>query len=173
MAALYTHWPLSSYSLLVPAWIPFCFITALIVHGINSTRCWRHSSEILVHIGIIVSRNCCKCVSCTSMMPPHPKRALLDWYLVTVEALWVQWTHCYAQETSLRWLKLCDMVQSSHQKIVHCDHKGLDRVSGNVQVNRCNQSNKVAGEWLCNSHADLMKLWLWWEINTQRLSKRI
>ncbi len=30
--------------------------------------CWKHSSEILVHIDMIVSRNCCRFVGCTSMM---------------------------------------------------------------------------------------------------------
>ncbi len=39
-----------------------------------------------------------------------PKGALLDWDLVTVEAIWVKWTHCHVQETSLRWFELCDMV---------------------------------------------------------------
>ncbi len=28
----------------------------------------------------------------------HPKGALLDWDLVTVEAIWVKWTHCHVQE---------------------------------------------------------------------------
>ncbi len=47
---------------------------------------------------------------CESPVPPHPKGALLDWDLVTVEAIWVKWTHCHVQETSLRWFELCDMV---------------------------------------------------------------
>ncbi len=41
------------YTLLVPGWTPFAFRTALILHGIDSTRCWKHSSEILVHIDMI------------------------------------------------------------------------------------------------------------------------
>ncbi len=47
---------------------PFSFRTALILHGIDSTRCWKHSSEILVHIDMIASRSCCRFVGCTSMM---------------------------------------------------------------------------------------------------------
>ncbi len=47
---------------------------------------------------------------CESLVPPHPKGALLDWDLVTVEVIWVKWTHCHVQETSLRWFDLCDMV---------------------------------------------------------------
>ncbi len=73
-----------------------------------------------------------------SPVPPHPKGALLDWDLVTVEAIWVKWTHCHVQETSLRWFELCDMVHypagCRHQKMVHCSHKGMDMVSNNTQV---------------------------------------
>ncbi len=91
---------------------PFSFRTALILRGIDSTRCWKHSSEILVHIDMIASHSCCRFVGYTSMMwisrSPHPKAALLDWDLVTVEAIWVKWTHCHVQETSLRWFELCD-----------------------------------------------------------------
>ncbi len=64
---------------------------------------------------------------CKSPVPPHPKCALLDWDLVTVEAIWVKWTHCHVQEISLRWFKLCDMVHypagSSIRRWVHCSHK--------------------------------------------------
>ncbi len=56
------------YSLLVPGWTPFAFRTALILHGIDSTRCWKNSSEILVHIDMIASHSCCRFVGCTSMM---------------------------------------------------------------------------------------------------------
>ncbi len=55
------------YTLLVPGWTPFAFRTALIL-DIDSTRCWKHSSEILVHIDMIASRSCCRFVGCTSMM---------------------------------------------------------------------------------------------------------
>ncbi len=56
------------YTLLVPGWTPFAFRIALIRRGIDSSRCWKHSSEILVHIGVIVSRSFCRFVGCTSMM---------------------------------------------------------------------------------------------------------
>ncbi len=46
----------------------FAFRTALILRGIDSTRCWKHSSELLVHIDMIVSHSCCRFVDCTSMM---------------------------------------------------------------------------------------------------------
>ncbi len=56
------------YTLLVPGWTPFAFRTASILCGIDSTRCWKHSSEMLVHIDMIASHSCCRFVVCTSMM---------------------------------------------------------------------------------------------------------
>ncbi len=53
------------YTLLVLGWTPF---RTLILHGIDSTRCCKHSSEILVHIDTIASHSCCRFVGCTSMM---------------------------------------------------------------------------------------------------------
>ena len=46
----------------------FAFRTALILHGIDPTRCWKHSSEILVRIYMTASYCCCRFVGCTSMM---------------------------------------------------------------------------------------------------------
>ncbi len=46
----------------------FAFRAALILRGIDSTRCWKHSSEIWVHIDMIASHSCCRFVSCTFMM---------------------------------------------------------------------------------------------------------
>ncbi len=69
----------------------------------------------------------------------HPKYALLDWDLVTVEAIWVKWTYCHVQETSLRWFELCDMLHYpagiSHQKMVQCsqrDGHGQQQYSGRL-----------------------------------------
>ncbi len=56
------------YTLLVPVGPPFAIKTALILRGIDSTRCWKHSSEILVYIDMIASHSCCRFVGCTSMM---------------------------------------------------------------------------------------------------------
>ncbi len=44
------------YTLLVPGWTPFCLQNCLIFHGIDSIRCWKHSSEILVHIDMIATQ---------------------------------------------------------------------------------------------------------------------
>ncbi len=99
------------YTLLVVGWTPFSFRTALILRGIDSTRCWKQSSEILVHIDMIASRSCCRFVACTTNIfmereypvPPHPKGALLDWDLVTVETIWVKWTHCQRNQSEMIW----------------------------------------------------------------------
>ncbi len=56
------------YTFLVPGWPSFAFRTALILHGIDSTKFCKHSLEILVHIDMIASRSCCRFVGCTSMM---------------------------------------------------------------------------------------------------------
>ncbi len=56
------------YTFLVPGWTPFCLQNCLNYFGIDSTRCWKHSSEILVYIDMIASRSCCRFVGCTSMM---------------------------------------------------------------------------------------------------------
>ncbi len=56
------------HTLLVPGWTPFAFRTALILRGIDSTRCWKHSSDILVHINMIASCSCCRFVGYTSIM---------------------------------------------------------------------------------------------------------
>ncbi len=56
------------YTLLVLGWTPFCLQNCLIIRGIDSTRCWKHSSKILVHIDMISSRSCCRFVGCTSMI---------------------------------------------------------------------------------------------------------
>ncbi len=55
---------------LLGTWVghPFPFRTALILRGIDLTRCWKHSSEILVHIDMIASCSSCRFVGCTSMM---------------------------------------------------------------------------------------------------------
>ncbi len=132
------------YILLVPGWTPFFLQNCL-----NSS--WHRFNKVLEtflrdfgpywHDSITVSADLIKSAAhpwCESPVPPHPKGALLDWDLVTVEDIWVKWTHCHVQETSLRWFELCDMMQYpagiSHQKMVHCSHKEMDMVSNNTQV---------------------------------------
>ncbi len=46
---------------------PFAFRIASILHDIASTRFWKHSSVILVHIDTIASYSYCRFVGCTTM----------------------------------------------------------------------------------------------------------
>lgn len=66
--------------------------------------------------------------------------ALLDWDLVTDEAIWVQRTRCHGQGTSSRWFELYDIThyptESSHKKCIHCS-KEMDTISNNTQVGCC------------------------------------
>ncbi len=116
---------------------PFAFRTSLILLGIDSTRFWKHSSEILVHIDMIAASPWCE-----SPVPPHPKGALLDWDLVTVEAIWVKWTHCHVIVMfkkpvwdDLSFVTWCIiLLEVAVRRCVHCSHKGKDMVSNNTQV---------------------------------------
>ncbi len=126
------------YTLLVPSWTPFCLHFSW--HRFNKGLetffryfgpYWHDSITLLLYLSAAQPW-------CESPVPPHPKGALLDWDLGTVEAIWVKWTHCHVQETSLRWFELCDMVHypagSSIRRWVNCSHKGMDMVSNNIQV---------------------------------------
>ncbi len=126
------------YTLLVP---PFAFRTALILRGIDSTRCWKHSSEMLVHVDMIASHSCCRFCRLhihDANLPFHHIPKVLYWDLVSVEAIWGKWTNCHVQETSLKWFEFCDFVHypagSSIKRWVHCSHKGMEMVSNNTQV---------------------------------------
>lgn len=46
----------------------FAFRTALILRGLDSTKCRKLSSAVLIHIDVIASRGCCGFVGCTSIM---------------------------------------------------------------------------------------------------------
>ncbi len=119
------------YTLLVLGWTPFVFRTALILRGIDSTRCWKHSSEILVHIDMRASRSCCRFVGYTSMMqisvPPHPKDC--GGHLRKVNSL-----SCSRNQSEIIWALWHISLVSNHQKMVHCSYKGMDMVSNNIQV---------------------------------------
>lgn len=54
----------------------------------------------------------------------------LDWDLVTVRALWVPWTHCHVQESSLQWFDTWHnvLLQAIITGPVRCGHKELDVV---------------------------------------------
>ena len=138
---IYTHRPLSQVQLLVKGWSPFC-----LQNGLNSS--WHTFNKVLEtflrdfapywHDSITQLLQMCRLHIYDGNLPFYPKAALLDWDLVTVEAVGVQGTHCDVQEASLRWYELCDVVHypagSSHQKMGHCAHKGMEMVSSNTQA---------------------------------------
>lgn len=45
---------------------PFTFRNAFIPHGTDSTKCWKHSTEILLHFNMIGSCRCLRFVSCAA-----------------------------------------------------------------------------------------------------------
>lgn len=95
-------------------WPCFVFRTFLTLRGIDSTRCWKHPPESLLHTDMIASNCCCRFVSWASIVvPAHSKWALRDRVLMTVEAICAQWTHCHIQET--RWSEICD-PRNHHQQ---------------------------------------------------------
>ncbi len=52
----------------------------------------------------------------------NPKGALLDWDLVTVEAIWVKWTHVMFKKPvwdDLSFVTCCIILLEVHQKMVH------------------------------------------------------
>lgn len=65
---------------------PFTFRNALITHGTDSTKCWKQSTEILVHRSNMTGQcRCLRFVKCTSVMQSFG--ALLAWDLVTMQAM--------------------------------------------------------------------------------------
>ncbi len=102
------------YTVLIQSWTHFCLQNCF-----NSS--WHRFNKVLEtflrdfdpywHDSITQLLQICRLhIHDESPVPPHPKGALLDWDLGTVEAVWVKWTHCHVQETSLRWFELCVMV---------------------------------------------------------------
>lgn len=67
----------------------FAFRTTLILSGRDSTRCWKHSLQIFVHVDLTASRGSSSFVGLrihdvNFLVQPHPSGALLGWCLVTV-----------------------------------------------------------------------------------------
>lgn len=77
--------------------------------------CWLHIHEVL----------------------SHPLGGLLDWDLVTVKAILVQWTHYHVQETNMRLPEVYDMMcypaGNRHQRMQYC-YKEMDTVSNNSRL---------------------------------------
>ncbi len=132
------------YTLLVPGWTPFCLQNCLDSSCIDSTMCWKYSSEILVHIDMILSRSCCRFVGCTSMIwisrSTTSQRCSIGLrsgdcggHLSKVNSL-----SCSRNQSEMIWaVTWCIiLLEIIIQRWVHCSHKGMDTVSTNTQV-RC------------------------------------
>ncbi len=130
------------YTLLVPGWTSFCLQNCL-----NSS--WLRFNKVLEtflrdfgpywHDSITQLLQICRLHIHDVNLPFHHIPKVLYWIEIWwLEVIWVKWTHCHVQETSLRWFELCDMVHypagSSIRRWVHCSHKGMDMVSNNTQV---------------------------------------
>ncbi len=141
---IYTH--ILATLLGKPCWYwvgpPFSFRTVLILHVIDSTRCRKHSSEILVNIVMIASHSCCRFVVCTSMMrisrSTTSQRCSIGLrsgdcggHLSKVNSL-----SCSRNQSEMIWA-LWHGALSCWKYIrrwVHCSHKGMDMVSNYTQV---------------------------------------
>ncbi len=102
------------YTLLVPGWTPFCLQNCL-----NSS--WHRFNKMLEtflrdfgpywHDSIMQLLYICWLHIHDANLPFHHIPKVLYWIEIwwlwrTVEAIWVKWTHCHVQETSLRWFEL-------------------------------------------------------------------
>ncbi len=116
------------YTLLVPrGWIPLCLQNCLILCGKNSTRCWKHSSDILKRYHHTFAADlsaahpwCESPVTTTSLSFSIGLRSGdCGCHLSKVNSL-------SCSRTSLRWFELCDMVhypaRSSIRRWVRCSH---------------------------------------------------
>ncbi len=125
LATLLVHLASTGLDPLLPSELP------LILCGIDSTRCWKYSSEILVHIDMIASRCCCIFVGCTSIMrisrSTTYQRCSVRWNLVTVEAIWVKFKKPVWDDFSF--VALSQRLHYSAESIrrwVHCSPKVMD-----------------------------------------------
>lgn len=85
--------------------LPFAIRITVILCVVDSTTCYRHSTEILVQVANDANRQ----LHISQLYihdTPEPKDAVLDRDLATVEAIREQLSSCHIQETSLRWFEL-------------------------------------------------------------------
>ena len=84
-------------TLLIPDWNLFSLQNRLnsSFRGTDSTlETFLRDSGPYWHNGMVAGDLSVAHPWCVSAAPPHPKGALLDWDLLTVEVIGVQWTHC-------------------------------------------------------------------------------
>lgn len=120
----------SWYTLQVLGWITLGLQNCLNFLWHRFNKVLKNSAEVL---SILTSQHhrAAAFVSCGSMMQICSsttfKGAPMDWDLVNVEAVWVQWAYCNIQETSLRLSEICEKA--------HCPARNMkmDMVSSNTQ----------------------------------------
>lgn len=144
------------YTLLVKGWTPFTYLPTFTLN-----KPFLRKFGPSWHVDIMQVLQICWLLICDENLPvaPHPKGAPVDWVLVTGD----RWS------TSLRWYELCEMLNcpagSSHQKRVHCGHKGMDMVGNSLPVkiplyHRCLKSSDqpVWHQQLCHVQRHLYPL---------------
>lgn len=85
------------------AWNPFPLRTALNPGGIHYTRCWKHSSKILVYVEIIAYLSAVQ-LGCQWPALLHHKGVLLNWDLITEDHVnTANSLSCSTNQCSLIW----------------------------------------------------------------------
>ncbi len=112
--------------LLVPVWTPFCLQNCLnsLWHRFNKVlETFLRDFDPYWHDSITQLLQICRLHIHDANFPFHHIAKVLYWIEIwwLWRPIWVKWTHCHVQETSLRWFELCDMLHysagGSHQKM--------------------------------------------------------
>lgn len=101
---------------------------ASILNCMDSTRCWKHSIQVLVLTRLphkIPSDFSCALSHCQSTILPAQKCVLLDLDLVIGKTTEKQWTHCHDHEISMRWLALWHDAFIMLEVDIDCSHKWM------------------------------------------------
>ncbi len=130
------------YTLLVPGWTPFCLHNCLNSSWHRFNKVLKHSSEILIHIDMIVSRSCCRFVGCTSMMriSLSTTSQRCSFGLSSGDcgghSSKVNSLSCSRNQSEMIWAlwRCIILLEVAIRRWVHCSHKGMDIVSNNTQV---------------------------------------
>lgn len=110
---------------------PFTFRITVILCGINSTRCWKHSAEILVYIHMMASCSCCfvGCISHDANLPfHHISKCSIRLRPLEYIKLNFQETRDEIQR------RLIILLKETIRRWVRCGHKRMSTVSNNPQV---------------------------------------
>lgn len=119
--------------------------TFLILQGTESKRCWKHSSDPLVHIDVAASHTSCRFVSRTRTMScllPGPKGALLNFYVwrsfKSSEFIVTFKNPVWDDLNFVTWCVI--LLEVAIIRCVHCGHKGVYVVSSSTWVGCLNSA---------------------------------